>query len=51
MKYLIPHSRYDLVAKLREQGCILSETSDEDGILIEASPRGKVKNLLRDYLN
>jgi len=51
MKYLIPHNRYDLVAKLREQGCILSETSDENGLEIEASPRGKMKNLLRDYLN
>jgi 50S ribosomal subunit-associated GTPase HflX len=50
-RYKIPHHRYELVAKLREQGCVSSELTDESGILIEASPRGKLKSLLKDYIN
>lgn len=50
-RYKIPHHRYELVAKLREQGCVSSELTDESGIVIEASPRGKLKSLLKDYIN
>jgi GTP-binding protein HflX len=50
-RYKIPHDRYELVAKLREQGCVSSELTDESGIVIEASPRGKLKSLLKDYIN
>ena len=49
-RYKIPHHRYELVAKLREQGCVSSELTDESGIVIEASPSGKLKSLLKDYI-
>ena len=48
--YKIPHHRYELVAKLREQGCVSSEITDESGMEIVASPRGKLKSLLIDYI-
>ncbi|MBT3666806.1 MAG: GTPase HflX [Opitutae bacterium] len=48
--YKIPHNRYELVAKLREQGCVLSELNDDTGVEIKASPRGKLKSVLRDFV-
>ena len=48
--YKIPHHRYELVAKLREQGCVSSEITDESGIEIVASPRGKLKSLLIEFI-
>jgi GTP-binding protein HflX len=48
--YKIPHHMYKLVAKLREQGCLLTELNDENGVQIEASPRGKLKSVLKDFV-
>ncbi|MEJ6524008.1 MAG: GTPase HflX [Opitutales bacterium] len=50
LNYLIPHHRYDLIAKLREQGCICSEEICEIGYEIEATPRGKLESLLKEFL-
>ena len=37
-EYLVPHDRYDLVARLRRAGSIRKEESNEDGIFLLASP-------------
>jgi GTP-binding protein HflX len=37
-KYLVPHDRYDLVARLRRAGSIRKEESNEDGVFLLASP-------------
>jgi GTP-binding protein HflX len=50
-RYSIPHQRYDLISKLREQGCICSEEIDGDGYRIKASPRGKLANLIKEFLD
>jgi GTP-binding protein HflX len=50
-KYSIPHQRYDLVAKLREQGCICTEELTDCSTNIEATPRGKLVSLLEDFLS
>ncbi len=49
-KYSIPHQRYDLIAKLRNQGCISSEEIDGNGVQIMATPRGKLANMIEEYL-
>jgi len=49
-KYSIPHQRYDLVAKLREQGCICKEEVTDCSTNIEATPRGKLVSLLEGFL-
>jgi len=37
-EYLVPHDRYDLVARLRRAGSIRKEESNENGVLLVASP-------------
>ena len=49
--YSIPHQRYDLISKLREQGCICAEEIDGNGYRIMASPRGKLANLIKEFLD
>lgn len=49
-QYLIPHHRYDLIAKLRDQGCICTEEIGEVGFQIEATPRGKLASLLIEFI-
>ena len=49
-KYSIPHQRYDLVAKLREQGCICTEEITDCSTNVEATPRGKLVSLLEGFL-
>ena len=49
-KYSIPHQRYDLVAKLREQGCITTEEVTDYGIDLEAAPRGKLVSQIEEFL-
>lgn len=49
--YSIPHQRYDLISKLREQGCICSEEINGDGYRIMASPRGKLANSIKEFLD
>lgn len=50
-EYLIPHQRYDLIAKLRDQGSITEEEILESGTRVVASPSAKLATLLIDYLN
>lgn len=48
-EYKIPHNRYDLIAKLREQGSISSEETLEVGVVIKANPRAKLASQLTDF--
>jgi GTP-binding protein HflX len=49
LEYLIPHHRYDLVAKLRNQGSICTEEIIDFGVKITASPRGGLEELLSEF--
>ncbi len=48
-EYLVPHDRYDLVARLRRAGSILKEESNEDGIFLVASPVDSLINLMEAF--
>ena len=48
-EYLIPHNRYDLIAKLRNQGSICEEEIVDTGVKITASPRGGLEELLSEF--
>ncbi len=48
-EYKIPHNRYDLIAKLREQGSISTEETLEVGVVIKANPRAKLASQLTDF--
>jgi GTP-binding protein HflX len=47
--YLVPHERYDIISKMREQGCILSEKITDLGVEITATPRGQLKKILNEF--
>ena len=49
MEYLIPHNRYDLISKLRNQGSICSEEIVDIGVKIAASPRGGLDEHLSEF--
>lgn len=49
LEYLIPHHRYDLISKLRNQGSICAEEIVDTGIKITASPRGGLGELLLEF--
>ena len=42
--YMIPLSRYDLVARLKAQGNLIGEETTNTGFKIRAYPKGKLKN-------
>jgi GTP-binding protein HflX len=44
--YLIPLDRYDLVARLKSQGELVTEETTEKGYLVRGSPRGDLHQLL-----
>jgi GTP-binding protein HflX len=48
-EYHIPHNRYDLIAKLRNQGSICAEEIVNTGVKISASPRGGLEELLSEF--
>lgn len=48
-EYLVPHDRYDLVARLRRAGSILKEESNEDGIFLVASPVDSLINVMEPF--
>jgi len=48
-KYLIPHHRYDLVSKVRSQGELISEESDEKGYFVTGSPRDSLLQNLQEF--
>ena len=49
LEYLIPHHRYDLISKLRNQGSICAEEIVDAGVKITASPRGGLEELLLEF--
>lgn len=49
LEYLIPHHRYDLISKLRNQGSICAEEIVDTGVKITASPRGGLEELLLEF--
>ena len=48
-EYHITHNRYDLIAKLRNQGSICVEEIVNTGVKISASPRGGLEELLSEF--
>lgn len=49
--YFIPHESYELVAKMRKEGCLKSEESDENGSRVEGNPRGKLESELQRFVD
>ncbi len=49
LKYLIPLSRYDLVARLRDQGELTKEETNDDGYTILGSPRDGLIHALEEF--
>jgi len=45
-EYLIPLNRYDLVARLKSQGELVTEETTENGYLVRGAPRGGLHQLL-----
>ena len=41
-EYLVPHDRYDLVARLRREGSVRREESHDEGTLLTAAPSGSM---------
>ena len=50
--YLVPHEKYALVSRLREQGSLVSEETaeGEGGVRVEATPRGKLDHQMEEFL-
>lgn len=46
---LIPHSRYDLIAKLHRAGCVQEQKTRPEGVLIHAHVPADLDALTRDY--
>jgi GTP-binding protein HflX len=49
--YLVPHNQYVLVTRLREQGALLEEEVEENGVAVKAAPRGSLANQMKEYIN
>lgn len=47
--FLIPHQRYELVAKLRKEGSLIMEKPEDIGVRIQAYPSDEVINELADF--
>ena len=47
--FLIPHQRYELVAKLRKEGSLIMEKPEDIGVRIQAYPSDEVLNELADF--
>lgn len=48
-RYLIPHKDYSLVSRMRMEGCLISEQTDQDGVWVEANPKGRLSSDLEVY--
>ena len=49
-EYLIPHDRYDLVARLRRGGAIMEEDPRDDGVFLRVSVPESMQRSLRAFL-
>ena len=47
--YLIPHDKYSLVVKIRKEGCLATESAEENGMLITAYPGSRLKKELKGF--
>ena len=47
--YLVPHAKYSLVSRLREQGALLAEEVEEKGVAVTASPRGQLAHQMEEF--
>jgi len=47
--YLVPHAKYSLVSRLREQGALLTEEVEEKGVAVTASPRGQLAHQMEEF--
>ena len=47
--YLIPHDKYSLVVKIRKEGCLATESAEENGMLITAYPGSRLKRELKGF--
>jgi GTP-binding protein HflX len=48
--YLVPHDQYALITRLREQGALLSEEVEEEGVLVKAAPRGNLAYRMKEFV-
>ncbi len=49
-EYLVPHDRYDLVARLRREGSVRKEETVSEGTLILAAPMGSMIPRMESYI-
>ena len=49
--YFIPHESYELVAKMRKEGCLKSEESDENGSRVKGIRGGKLESELQRFVD
>jgi GTPase len=49
--YLVPHNQYVLVTRLREQGALLEEEVEENGVSVKGAPRGSLANQMKQYIS
>ena len=47
--YLVPHNQYSLVSKMRREGCLEEVESNEDGMLVNASPSPKLAKEMEKF--
>ena len=47
--YLVPHNQYSLVSKMRREGCLEEMESNEDGMLVNASPSPKLAKEMEKF--
>ncbi len=48
-EYLIPHDRYDLVARLRREGALREEDPRDDGVYLRATVTSSLQTLLQPF--
>ncbi|MEC8243349.1 MAG: GTPase HflX [Verrucomicrobiota bacterium] len=49
ISYHIPHNKYSLVVKIRNEGCLAKESAEENGMLITAYPSSRLKKELKGF--
>jgi len=49
LEYLIPHDRYDLVARLRREGALREEDPQDEGVYLRATVPASLQALLQPF--
>ncbi|HLS27392.1 MAG TPA: hypothetical protein VK041_01985, partial [Opitutales bacterium] len=47
---LIPHSRYDLIARLHRNGCVLEQETHDDGVWLSVQVGPEIFPEIRDFV-